>query len=96
MLRSGQRCSSPPARSGSWLRAVVVAVPCAVAAAHLVTVGADPEGAALDQALEQPRPWFFPARAPLAVVVGHPAGGLELLVGDDGPLPTVNSPKMRY
>ncbi len=63
--------------------AVVVAVPGAVAAAHLVAVRADAADPAFDQALEQPFAGFGAARAPLGVVVGDPAGCLELVVGDD-------------
>jgi hypothetical protein len=63
--------------------AVVVAVPGAVAAAHLVAVGADAADPAFDQALEQPFAGFGAARAPLRIVVGDAGGCLELLVGDD-------------
>jgi hypothetical protein len=64
--------------------AVVVAVPGAVAAAHLVAVGADLADPAFDQAAQQPLPGFGPARAPLAVVAADPPGRLEGLVIDDG------------
>src|SRR3989442_13779410 len=47
--------------------AVVVAVPGAVAAAHLVAVGADRAGAAFDEAAGQPVAGFGAAWAPLAV-----------------------------
>ena len=63
--------------------AVVVAVPGAVAAAHLVAVGADTANTAFDKAFEQPLAGFGAARAPLAVVGGDAAGGLEQLIGDD-------------
>ena len=63
--------------------AVVVAVPGAVAATHLVAVGADAADTALDQALQQPLSGFGPARAPLGVVDRDPSGGLEHVVGDD-------------
>ena len=64
--------------------AVVVAVPGAVAAAHLVAVRADLADPAFDQAAQQPLPGFGPARAPLAVVAADPPGRLEGLVVDDG------------
>src|SRR6266487_3724465 len=63
--------------------AAVVAVPGAVAAAHLVAVGADIADPASDQALEQPFAGFGAARAPFGVAAGDAAGCLELLVGDD-------------
>ena len=83
MLRSGQRRDSPPARMRVVVAAVVVAVPGAVAAAHLVAVGADAADTAFDEAFEQPLAGFGAARAPLGVVGGDAAGGLEQLVGDD-------------
>ena len=64
--------------------AVVVAVPGAVAAAHLVAAGAHAAGPAFDQAAEQPGAGFGAARAPFGVVGAGFAGGLERLVGDDG------------
>ena len=73
----------PAGAQGVVVAAVVVAVPGAVAAAHLVAVGADTADPAFDQALEQPCAGFGAARAPLGVVVGDAAGCLELLVGDD-------------
>ena len=57
--------------------AVVVAVPGAVAAAHLVAAGAHAAGPAFDQAAEQPCAGFGAARAPFGVVGGGSAGGLE-------------------
>ena len=67
MLRSGQRRSCPPARR-VVVTAVVIAVPAAVTATHLVAVGADAAGTAFDQAPQQPLLGIGPARAPLAVV----------------------------
>ena len=64
--------------------AVVVAVPGAVAAAHLVAAGAHAAGPAFDQAAQQPGAGLGAARAPLGVVGAGFAGGLECLVGDDG------------
>src|SRR5207302_8382770 len=55
--------------------AVVVAVPGAVAAAHLVAAGAHPARPALDQAAQQPGAGFGAARAPLGVVVADLGGG---------------------
>src|SRR5262249_61584034 len=63
--------------------ACVVPVPAAVAAGHLVAVGAQAAHAALDESLEQPLARFGPAWAPFAVVGGDSAGGLEQLVADD-------------
>ena len=63
--------------------AVIVAVPGAVAAAHLVTVGADCAAAAHDQAAQQPGARLGPAGVPLAVVAADPLDGLEDVVGDD-------------
>jgi hypothetical protein len=57
--------------------AVVIAVPGAVAAAHLVAVGAYLADAALDQAAQQPVPGFGASRAPLGVVPADPSRGLE-------------------
>ena len=68
---------------GVVVAAVVVAVPGAVAAAHLVAVGADAAGPAFDQALEQPFAGFGAARAPFGIVVSHPAGCLDLDIADD-------------
>jgi hypothetical protein len=64
--------------------AVVVPVPGAVTAAHLVAVGAHAAGPAFDQPAQQPGAGLGPARAPLAVVGAGLGGGLERLVGDDG------------
>src|SRR6266480_1001966 len=64
--------------------AVVVPVPGAVAAAHLVAAGAHAAGPAFDQATEQPGARFGAPRAPLGVVGAGLGGGLECLVGDDG------------
>src|SRR5271169_5607738 len=63
--------------------AVVVPVPGAVAAAHLVAAGAHAAGSASDQAAQQPGAGFGAARAPLGVVGAGLGGGLERLVGDD-------------
>src|SRR4029077_20965965 len=68
---------------GVVVAAVVVAVPGAVAAAHLVAVGAHAAGTAFDQSFEQPGAGFGAARAPLGVVGVEAAAGLEQLVGDD-------------
>ena len=68
---------------GVVVAAVVVAMPGAVAAAHLVAVGADTANTAFDKAFEQPLARFGAARAPLGVVGSDAAGGLEQLVGDD-------------
>jgi len=68
---------------GVVVAAVVVAVPGAVAAAHLVAVGADTANTAFDKSFEQPGAGFGAARAPLGVVGGDSGGGLEQLVGDD-------------
>ena len=64
--------------------AVVIAVPGAVTATHLVAVGADAADTAFDQAPQQPLSGFGSARAPLGVVDRDPSGGFEHLVGDDG------------
>jgi hypothetical protein len=63
--------------------AVVVAVPGAVAAAHLVTVGADAAGPAFDQAAQQPLAGFGAPWAPLAVVAAGAMGGGEGGLVDD-------------
>ena len=84
MLRSGQRRSSAAGADRVVVAAVVVAVPGAVAAAHLVAVGADAADPAFDQALQQPLAGFGAARAPLGCCRGDSPGGLEDLVGDDG------------
>jgi hypothetical protein len=68
---------------GVVVAAAVVAVPGAVAAAHLMAVGADAAGATFDESFEQPLAGYGAARAPLGVVGGDSAGGLEQLVGDD-------------
>jgi hypothetical protein len=68
---------------GVVVAAVVVAMPGAVAAAHLVAVGADTANTAFDKAFEQPLAGFGAARAPLGVVGGDSGGGLKQLVGDD-------------
>src|SRR5258705_3046 len=68
---------------GVVVAAVVVAGPGAVGAAHLVAVGADAANTAFDESFEQPLAGFGAARAPLSVVGGDSAGGLEQLVGDD-------------
>src|SRR6202011_6251589 len=62
---------------------VVVAVPGAVAAAHRMAVGAHTANTAFDKAFEQPLAGYCAARAPLGVVGGDSAGGLEQLIGDD-------------
>ncbi len=64
--------------------AVVVPVPGAVAAAHLVAAGAHAAGPAFDQAAQQPGPGLGAARVPLAVVGADLAGGLEDLLADQG------------
>jgi len=78
---------APPVRAAGLDRvvvaAVVVAVPGAVAAAHLVTVGADPADPAFDQAAQQPLAGFGAAGAPLAVVAAGAVGGLEGALVDD-------------
>ena len=68
---------------GVVVAAAVVAVPGAVAAAHLVAVGADTANTAFDKAFEQPLAGFGAPRAPFCVVGGDAAGGLEQFVGDD-------------
>ena len=62
--------------------AVVVPVPGAVAAAHLVAAGAHAAGPALDQAAQQPGAGLGAARAPLGVVGAGLARGLERLLAD--------------
>jgi len=57
--------------------AVVVAMPGAVAAAHLVAVDPDAAGAALDQGAQHPLARLGAPRAPLAVVTGDPGDRLE-------------------
>src|SRR5260370_18923694 len=56
--------------------AVIVAVPGAVAAAHLVAVGAHAAGSAFDQAAQHPLAPLSPAGAPAAVVPPDPACAL--------------------
>src|SRR5215211_6818612 len=63
--------------------AVVVAVEGAVAAAHLVAVGADPAVAALDQTAQQPGAGLGAAGVPLGVVAAHLLGALEGGLVDD-------------
>ena len=72
------------AAGAQWVvvAAVVVAVPSAVAPAHLVAVGADTANTAFDNAFEQPLAGFRAARAPSSVVGSDAAGG-EQLIGDD-------------
>ena len=69
---------------GVVVAAVVVPVPGAVSAAHLVAVDADAAAAAFDQAAQQPLAWLGAARAPLAVVVADPPGRLEYVLADQG------------
>ncbi len=64
--------------------AVVVAVPGAVAAAHLVAAGAHAAGPAFDQAAQQPGAGLGAARAPPGVVGADFAGGLERFLADQG------------
>jgi hypothetical protein len=64
--------------------AVVVAVPGAVAVAHLVAVGAYAADCAAVQSLLEPLAGFGSARAPPAVVLADSDGGGEHLVGDNG------------
>ena len=68
---------------GVVVAAIVVAMPGAVAAAHLVAVGADTANTAFDKAFEQPLAGFGATRAPLGVVCGDTGSGLKQLVGDD-------------
>jgi hypothetical protein len=55
----------------------LLAVPCAVAAAHLVAVRADSAGPAFDQAAQQPLAGFGAAWGPLAGVAPGAVGGLD-------------------
>jgi hypothetical protein len=64
--------------------AVVVAVPGAVAAAHLVAVHPDAAGAALDQAAQHPLAWLGAARAPFVVVAGDPGDRRERVFVHNG------------